>query len=634
MDADFRPNQLKIVPYQTPGQAPEAGKKRKRRWTQVEGHNRPSLKIRNACIACREKKTRCSGHMPCIRCQQHNRQCQYMPTTALPHPSEKRDSIANPAISPVEAATTISLDQQHSDGTQAPNFHDFSPVNPSSANEASGETPDGPLQEDQYGHFHGGASEFAFLHMAKQKLASLPSMSIRFSDYPLAESGDFPPIIPPKHIADKLLRVFFDFGLTTSRFVHEPSLVESFEKLYNDGQCDGLNNDNLALIYMVMTLGSHYSRVENMYCGYAPSVRFYHMADKQLQKDTSKITFASLQARMLATHYLLNHSRMHEAWSSFGIVVRHAQALGLHRRSIFGRPCAIHDDDIDQDECALANDEDITPTSCCVTADGDFCSAAAMLHYARLSRILGTILRRFYSPVARNSNVLQLYQAATDFERSLVDWQDNLPAYLNYVVLPPSALSTMTQRQTCTLKLMFAHASLLLYRPFMLYSMDPSTSAISRLEQWVKRCHDKSIEAAKMVVNECQYLCQRGLFSRVFWLVNYMQFAAVGTLYMYSHLWPEATHVRDTAEDAMAEFPVGVEGDLVGQRYVEILSELREITAKSTAMPSMGMDLLARACTVDELPAFDDSLMDFGGSFSNLFFDVTAMDEYIADHTR
>ncbi|KAI8263722.1 fungal specific transcription factor domain protein [Colletotrichum sp. SAR11_239] len=482
-------------------------------------------------------------------------------------------------------------------------LHDFSPVQSSPpANGTSSETPDGQLQEDQYGHFHGGASDFAFLHMAKQKLARLPSMSIHFSDYPLAESGNLPPILPPKPVADKLMRTFFDFGLTTSRFVHEPTLMESFEKLYSDGQGDSLNNDSLALIYMVLTLGSHYSRVNDMYCGYSSSVRFYHMADRQLQRESSKITFASLQARLLATHYLLNHSRMHEAWSSFGIVVRHAQAIGLHRRSvgplsnyitheyrkrlfwaiyvndriissIFGRPCAIHDDDIDQDECALANDDDITAAGCRVSPYGEFCSAAALIHYARLSRILGKILRKFYSPAARNNSITQLHQFAAEFEKSLLDWQDNLPAYLNYVALPPSALSTMTQRQTCTLKLMFAHASLLLYRPFILYSMDPATGSVSRLEQWVKRCHDKSIEAARVVVNECRYLCQRGLFSRAFWLVNYMQFAALGTLYMYSHLWPEATHVRETAEEAMAEFPVGVQGDLVGQRFEDIKKE-------------------------------------------------------------
>ncbi|KAL6360628.1 hypothetical protein LRP88_06335 [Fusarium phalaenopsidis] len=62
-------------------------------------------------------------------------------------------------------------------------------------------------------------------------------------------------------------------------------------------------------------------------------VQFYGMANEKLQKESSRIAFASLQARLLVTHYLLNHSRMHEAWSTFGIVVRQAQVLDIHRRS-------------------------------------------------------------------------------------------------------------------------------------------------------------------------------------------------------------------------------------------------------------------------------------------------------------
>lgn len=45
---------LKIVPYQAPGIGRSAGESRKRRRTQSEGQNSPSLKIRNACNTCRE----------------------------------------------------------------------------------------------------------------------------------------------------------------------------------------------------------------------------------------------------------------------------------------------------------------------------------------------------------------------------------------------------------------------------------------------------------------------------------------------------------------------------------------------------------------------------------------------------
>lgn len=137
-----------------------------------------------------------------------------------------------------------------------------------SSREVDQSPPDASLQEDQYGHMHGGASEFAFLQFAKQKLASVPSMSIDFCDYPLTAPAG-PNVMPPKQIGDLLLQTFFNFGLSTSRFIHQPSLTEDYEKLYDPASIAELGTDKLALIYMVMALGSHYSTLQNMWCGYS-----------------------------------------------------------------------------------------------------------------------------------------------------------------------------------------------------------------------------------------------------------------------------------------------------------------------------------------------------------------------------
>lgn len=388
------------------------------------------------------------------------------------------------------------------------------------------------------------------------------------------------------------------------------------------------------------------------------------MAEQQLSKASSRITLTSLQARLLVVHYLLNHSRMHEAWSSFGTVVRHAQALGLHCRSrknpdnyvvheyrkrvfwviyindrilssIFGRPCAIHDDDVDQEECALSNDEDITPSACRPAPPNELCSAAALVHYVRLVRILGKILRQFYSLTTKPQTLSDLYSIAMEFEAALADWQSALPKYLDFAVLPSSALSIPLHRQLSTLKLTYAYANLLLYRPFVLHSIGSSTNSTHMdFEQWVKRCHDESIAAADMIVSECQALHRRGLFSRTFWMHNYAQFTAIGTLYMYYHLWPDADHVWKVAEEARTHFPVGVEGDLVGQRYIEILNELSRITSDRREQhsdnillpdPADGQSLGEDALIVD-VPT-----MDFGGPWSNFFLDPNMFVDYVGN---
>ncbi|RSL89026.1 hypothetical protein CEP51_001450 [Fusarium floridanum] len=386
---------LTVVPYHGPG---ESARARKRRLTQGSSGNKSGTisKIRNACNSCREKKTRCSGHRPCIRCQQNGQDCQYMPTASTPHLQDTRpiaptETNISPSGTFSPTGTYVSHPQPALDASLDPSPN---------RDDTQGDTPTAPLQEDQYGHLHGGSSEFAFLHFARQKLSSLPSMSINFCGYPLTSSRSLPHVLPPKPISDELIRNYFDFGLSTSRFVHQPSFQESYEQL----------------------------------CG------------------------------------LLS-------------------------------------------QCSVLH---VTISECKTVSDGTFCSAAVLIHYARLARILGRILREFYRPAMKNQTISQLSEAAAEFDRLLNEWQESLPAYLNYIVLPPSALSVMTQRQMCTLKLAFAHASLLLHRPFILYSMETTLRKTSYLEDWVKRCHDKSIAAANMVVSECKYLYQRGLFTRAF----------------------------------------------------------------------------------------------------------------------
>lgn len=131
------------------------------------------------------------------------------------------------------------------------------------------DTPEEPLEEDQYGHFHGGSSGFAFLQFAKQRLSNLPAMSLQFVDHPLTESNTLPAILPLKKVADTLVAGFFGFGLTTSRFVHKPTFMATFERLYSYDELNKLEYDDLALVYMVLALGSHYSPVNNAFCGFA-----------------------------------------------------------------------------------------------------------------------------------------------------------------------------------------------------------------------------------------------------------------------------------------------------------------------------------------------------------------------------
>lgn len=382
------------------------------------------------------------------------------------------------------------------------------------------------------------------------------------------------------------------------------------------------------------------------------------MARKELSPESNKITLASTQARLLITHFQLNHSRMHEAWSTFGNLVREAQALGLHRKtnrgqvsnyihveyrkrlfwsmyihdrilsSIFGRPCALHDDDIDQEECAFADDDDISQSACHIAQLDEPSSGAALVHYARLCRITGRVLQLLYSPAGRSKGLTHIQNAALDCDKALQDWQHGLPSYLNFESHPSLARSPLTRRQLCTLKLTFTHTTLLLYRPFILHSIgttiSPSSSSSSKAtspkQQWFTlHSYTRSIAASHLTITECSSLNERGLFSRTFWLTNYVQFTAIGTLYLCSqmlrpHDSQGAEAERRRADEALQEFPTGVEGDPVGQQYLELLQGLREMTGSERIAPA-GTEVTGSRAVPGEPP--DGGVLSINGGGIN-----------------
>lgn len=153
----------------------------------------------------RRKKTRCSGHTPCICCHQHGQACEYMSTTQTPRRTPRRGTGGRDSIPvPSPATTTISHESRVEETSVS--FLSFLVASPHGSNgEVKESLPDVSLQEDQYGHVHGSSSEFTFLQFAKEKLDSVPPMSIDFRDCPLTALAG-PSIMPRKQIADGLLR--------------------------------------------------------------------------------------------------------------------------------------------------------------------------------------------------------------------------------------------------------------------------------------------------------------------------------------------------------------------------------------------------------------------------------------------
>ena len=146
--------------------------------------------------------------------------------------------------------------------------------------------------------------------------------------------------------------------------------------------------------------------------------RYYQAAHKIIAAETGSAQLESVQARLASTLYLLNTSRLNEAWYLFGTTSQLIIALGVHRKTshlqsdyvlsecrkaiflgclhtrwIFqchARPSTFPQRRIiaDQDYPLALNDTDITQTTISKKSKGIDCLITASILHAKLARIV------------------------------------------------------------------------------------------------------------------------------------------------------------------------------------------------------------------------------------------------------
>lgn len=171
--------------------------------------------------------------------------------------------------------------------------------------------------------------------------------------------------------------------MPTHRFLHLDTVLEWQRCFFLDPQRylqDNSSKGKNAVLFMVLAIAKASEDNNDMNSGKLDgSFQYYQAAERQLQGETGRIRLASVQARLCQCFYLLSQSCVNRAWNLFGTVTRLIHALGLHRKqvadaqvgdmverecrkrtfwcayvldrylgSMMGRPCALHDIDIDQ----------------------------------------------------------------------------------------------------------------------------------------------------------------------------------------------------------------------------------------------------------------------------------------------
>ncbi|KAF6808231.1 finger protein [Colletotrichum sojae] len=498
-----------------------------------------------------------------------------------------------------------------------------------------------PSQTDEQGHYVGPASGVSFLLRIQRKLqvqspGYFNSSVFNFGDRPLPGHDSSFAILPPKPLAEAMVRRYFDFAATTHRFLHRSSIEAWLEELYDS---DGAMlykesaRSRTALLFMVFAHSNNYRDQNTKDCiadSSEISARFFAVAEHQLSMEKGEIRLPHVQARLAQCFYLLAQSRLNHCWTLFGVTAHLAMALGIHRRSrvdtkmssrvdrvdlecrkrtfwcaynlntylgaALGRPMTFHDEDIDQELPLCVDDEQLRPGPSTLPVVCGPSIASAMVAQIKLSRILAHILRALYG--IRQPSTEEHFTLASGFMQDLTEWREHI-SYLLDAGGSSAIFVELVLRQRDVLKLAYWHAQILVHRPFLLKSFTTLTSdgadgeATTRRKQEMEANIKTCVGAATNIAEHIDQIDAAGEFYSTLFFIPYYGFSAVVILYVYA-----IQQRAEAPETYLSSFrlasrchahieAIAVKGSLM-QRYGVVLQELRlEVLRNNNSLASV-----------------------------------------------
>ena len=344
--------------------------------------------------------------------------------------------------------------------------------------------------------------------------------------------------------------------------MHRPTVLHSLRVLYEDYDRLSAQPATCAIVFMCCAWGANCTTdMKGPHTGALASERFYQIAKQQLDMVSKATTLATLQAHLMICMYLLFSSRINQAWAMMGIIVRQAQAIGLHRKTnhrsvlqnelgkrtfwaiytldrylsvILGRPCALHDDDIDQELPGALDDSQLSHDAVTVFQDGQYCEMLAPIAHIKLAIIVGKILKEYYG--SKNQN-----KPLTDpsyIVEELYHWKASLPDFLERSKISAASLPIKFRRQQEILQLGYSHALMLLYRPFLIPPPVNSTSNGNHI-LYRHRYDNECVKAAFDAIKSVTQMGKKQQIATAFWFETYIGFCAAVIIYVYVFLHPD-----------------------------------------------------------------------------------------------
>lgn len=463
------------------------------------------------------------------------------------------------------------------------------------------------LDMDETGNwdYHGHSSGFSFVRRMREQLGDLmgpdtiatpfvksrPMSQVLDSPRSAAESpmGEMYPAstdLPPKEMARQLCVYAVNDAAALLRMVHQPSFWESFESIYSKSPENYANDDQkfLPLFYSAVALGSLFGKDDDSSIdrdGYESAIQqgfTYFKTARQLMDIADCRDLSSIQAVVFMILFLQSSAKMSQCYAYVGVALRSALRMGLHRAAagrfdpieaesrkrvfwvvrkmdtyvgaMLGLPQTLSDDDIDQEYPIEVDDEYVTKDGIVPMPEGVVSLTAAFNAHTRLMHILQKIVRKIYPIKTQNNqdsgdkSYSIPFSTIREIESELEEWKNSLPPILTPCDAPPRYA-----RVQQLLRLSYAHAQVLLYRPFLHFvAMEKRSKPV---DQRAYACAASFVNVSRNIIHIASQMKQRGLLNGAFWFIMYTTFFSILALVYFAAENPDNATTEAVMKDAI-----------------------------------------------------------------------------------
>lgn len=462
------------------------------------------------------------------------------------------------------------------------------------------------MDVDEQGHwdYHGHSSGLSFMRRMREQLGDLmgpdspatpfvksrpPSLVLDSprsaldspSENPSSPSSE----LPPRDLARQFCSNAVDDAAALLKFVHKPSFWTSFERIYDTPSENWGNEEQrfLPLLYSAMALGTLFGKDEHSnlnQVGYENAIQqgfAYFKSARQMMDIADCRDLTSVQAVIFMILFMQSSAKLSQCYAYVGVALRSALRMGLHRSyagnwdpieaetrkrvfwvvrkmdvyvgAMLGLPQTLSDDDIDQEFPAEVDDEYITHEGITPMPEGQVSLLTAFNAHTRLVLLLQKIVRKVYPIKVQNQHgqtdksYTVPFSAIRELESDLEQWKNSLPPILSPCDAPQRYI-----RVQQLLRLAYAHAQVLLYRPFLHFTAADKRS--KPVDQRAYACAASYVNVSRNIVHITTQMKHKGLLNGSFWFTMYTTFFSILSLVYFAAENPDNPTTEAVLKDA------------------------------------------------------------------------------------